>query len=100
MRLGRTPLRPLALLLCTLAPQPAAADSGCEPWPGEISPLPTVGDPDLVNARWAKLRAAELAKLAGPLETIATVDAQRLWRHVLCLDPESVDAKGGVQRTL
>jgi tetratricopeptide (TPR) repeat protein len=90
----------LTLLLCLPRPASATADLVCQPWPGEIAPLPTVSDPDRVRARWAKLRAAELAKLAAPLETIATVDAQRLWRHVLCLDPGSADAKGGVERTL
>jgi len=100
MRSPRAPLLALPLLLCTFAPALAPAEPACEAWPGEVSPLPVVSDSDRVNARWAKLRAAELAKLAAPLETIATVDAQRLWRHVLCLDPESAEAKGGVQRTL
>lgn len=100
MRLPRTLRRLLPLLVCILVPAHLQADPACTAWPGELSPLPVVSDPDRVNARWAKLRAEELAQLAVPLETIATVDAQRLWRHVLCLDPESVDAKGGVQRTL
>jgi tetratricopeptide (TPR) repeat protein len=58
-----------------------------------------VSDPDRVNARWAQLRSLELSQLAAPLELIATVDAHRLWSHVLCLDPENSDAKSGVYRT-
>lgn len=99
MGIGRALLLALPFWLCTFALAPALADPACKPWPGEISPLPTVDDPDLVSARWAKLRADELAQLAAPLETIATVDAQRLWLHVRCLDPESPEAQGGIQRT-
>jgi len=71
----------------------------CDPWPGEPSPLPRVTDADPVLARWAGLRADELAALAIPLEAVAASDAHRLWRHVACLDPGSAAARDGVERT-
>jgi tetratricopeptide (TPR) repeat protein len=58
-----------------------------------------VDDADEMLARWARMRADELAQLAGPIESVATTDAQRLWRHVACLDPGSERARDGIART-
>jgi hypothetical protein len=77
----------------------AAHAEACEAWPGEPSPLPSVDTEDGVAARWARLRADELAQLAGPLEEVATADAHRLWRHAACLDPRSARARDGSART-
>jgi hypothetical protein len=76
-----------------------AADEDCVPWPGEFSPLPTVHDPDPFAARWAQLRGQALAQRARDLEDADRVEANRLWRRVLCLDPESDSARAGVERT-
>lgn len=75
-----------------------AAESDCAPWPGEPSALPTVASPDSVLARWATLRAAELAAMARAGESASPARANRLWRHVLCLDPASADAKAALEQ--
>lgn len=71
----------------------------CRPWAGEPAPLPRVNDPEPVRARWAELRAAELAREAGLAEGTASVESHRLWRRVLCLDPEREGARLGLERT-
>jgi hypothetical protein len=95
--LGLIPHLPLALCAVLFAAHESLAE--CEPWPGEPSPLPTVSSSDGLSARFAHLRADELAALALELESVAPGDAYRVWLHVACLDPEREDARGGVKRT-
>jgi len=52
-----------------------------------------------MRALWAELRVQELAAVAEAFESEAPVDAQRLWRHVICLDPANAAARAGVART-
>jgi len=85
----------LGAALC--AASNALAD--CEPWPGEPSPLPAVSSSDDLTARFAHLRAEELAALALQLEPLAPGDAHRVWLHVACLDPQRDDAREGAERT-
>ncbi len=59
----------------------------CAPWPGEPSPLPRIDDPDPFMARWAQLRAWELANVAYDLEASDPLGASETWEHVRCLDP-------------
>jgi hypothetical protein len=77
---------------------PAQA-SECAPWPGEPDPLPRVGEGDRLLMRWAELRAVELAQHAQALEASAPIQANRVWRHLLCLDPGDEAARSGAQRT-
>lgn len=70
--------------------RPATA-STCAPWPGEIDPLPTTLDSDPFLARWAELRAAELARLAAALDERSRVLAAPLWAHAACLAPRRDD---------
>ena len=81
-----------------LAGAPARA-AECVPWPGEPRPLPRVGEGDRLLMRWAELRAEELAQQAEALEASAPIEANRVWRHVLCLDPGHEPARGGAERT-
>lgn len=76
-----------------------AAWGDCEPWPGEPNPLPTAASRDEMTARFAHLRADELAALALQLEPVAPGDAYRVWLHVACLDPERADARDAVARS-
>ena len=78
---------------------PPAQASDCTPWPGEPDPLPRVGEGDRLLMRWAELRAEELARHAEALEASAPVEANRVWRHLLCLDPGDEAARSGAQRT-
>src|SRR5688500_9481849 len=71
----------------------AADDESCAPWAGEISPLPTVQSRDAFLARWARLRADELAALASAVAGTDPSAAHRLWRHSLCLAPENPKAQ-------
>jgi tetratricopeptide (TPR) repeat protein len=87
----------LALFAASLAAHDVRAD--CEPWPGEPSPLPTASSGDDLAARFARLRAEELAALAQDLEPSARGDAYRVWLHVACLDPGRTDAREGAKRT-
>jgi hypothetical protein len=73
--------------------------AACEPWPGEPNPLPVTSSQDDFTARFAQLRAAELAALAMQLEPVAPGDAYRVWLHVACLAPERSDAQEGALRT-
>ena len=59
----------------------------CEAWPGEPNPLPRIDSPDPFLARWAQLRAQELAKLASELEASDPREAYETWEHLRCLDP-------------
>lgn len=77
----------------------ALAQESCAPWPGEFSPLPTVSDPDPLRARWAKLRAEQLAQRAARFEERDRIEANRTWQRVLCLQPEAAAAREGVERT-
>jgi hypothetical protein len=89
----------LALVLPLAAPLPALAETAaCGAWPGEPSPLPTVNSPDIFLARWAGLRARELAAAAAAAERSAPTRANALWQHVRCLDPASSAAAQGVDR--
>jgi hypothetical protein len=88
----------LAAAWLALAGAPARA-SECAPWPGEPRPLPRVGEGDRLLMRWAELRAEELAQHAEALEGSDPIEAHRIWRHVLCLDPGHEQARSGAQRT-
>jgi hypothetical protein len=88
----------LAAAWLALAGAPARA-AECAPWPGEPRPLPRVGEGDRLLMRWAELRVEELARHADSLEASAPIQAHRIWRHVLCLDPGHEQARRGVQRT-
>jgi len=89
------------LVAALLAPAslPARA-SDCVAWPGEPRPLPQVDDRDPLRARWAGLRAQELARRAEDLETVVPVAAHRAWRRVLCLDPADERALAEALRSL
>jgi hypothetical protein len=93
----------LLLLAALVAPLAAAAAPGetdrCALWPGEPTPLPRVDAADPGRARWAELRVAELVKRAQLAELAASVESYRLWRRVLCLDPENELARQGLART-
>ncbi|HEY8156854.1 MAG TPA: hypothetical protein VII72_22200 [Myxococcota bacterium] len=88
----------LAAALLALAALPAQARE-CAAWPGEPHPLPRVGDGNPLLARWAELRAEELAQHAEAIEASAAVAAHRVWQHVLCLDPGDGAARKGALRT-
>jgi hypothetical protein len=88
----------LAAAVFALAGAPAQARD-CAAWPGEPNPLPRVGGGDSLLARWAALRAQELARHAKASEADAPVAAHRVWRHVLCLDPADEAARAGALRT-
>ncbi len=89
----------LVVALLVPASLPARAND-CEAWRGEPRPLPQVDDRDPLLARWAELRAQELARRAADLEPVAPVTAHRAWRRVLCLDPADARALAGALRTL
>ena len=86
----------VALLAAGAAP--GAADR-CVPWPGELTPLPRVDDADPGRARWADLRVTELVQRAQLAEPTASVESYRLWRRVLCFEPENELAWRGLART-
>jgi len=77
----------------------AGAEDACAPWPGEFQPLPRVGDGDPLRARWARMRADHLTKLALELEAQDRLEANRLWQRVQCFDEASSAARDGVERT-
>jgi len=96
LRLGPT----AAILGLALALAGAAgAEEACAPWPGEPAPLPNAHSADRLLAGWARARARELGGLAADLESVRPIDARRLWRHALCLDPGSAAVHGGLGRT-
>jgi hypothetical protein len=83
----------LALLL---APGLSSAESeSCAAWPGEPSPLPRIDDPDPFLARWARLRAQELATVAVEQELTDPRGATETWEHFRCLDPAAELARPG-----
>ncbi len=90
---------PFATTLALAQPAHSTALPGCRAWPGEVEPLPTTGDPDLLRAQWAVLRMGELTRLAAALESVDPLEAHRLWNHARCLDPEDRAAREGAQRT-
>jgi len=59
----------------------------CRAWPGEPNPLPRIDSPDPFMARWAQLRAQELASVASELEASDPGEALPVWEHLRCLDP-------------
>jgi hypothetical protein len=77
----------------------APAQESCAPWPGEFSPLPTVSDLDPLRARWATLRAEQLAQRAARFEERDGIEANRIWLRVLCFQPENAAAREGALRT-
>ncbi len=89
----------LALALPLASALPACAEAACGAWPGEPSPLPTVSSADVFLARWAGLRARELAAAAAASERSAPARANALWQHVRCLDPGSTAAAQGLERS-
>jgi hypothetical protein len=85
------PAAGLAALLTVCAVSPVrAASEDCAAWPGEISPLPSTDSRDAFAARWARLRAAELVKLANALADSQPAAAYRLWNHAGCLAPRDM----------
>jgi hypothetical protein len=76
----------------------SAHAANCDPWPGEPSPLPAIGDPDPVRAEWASLRVKELSQWARRAEREDPVRARQMWRRLICLDPSNDEALAGVQR--
>ena len=82
-----------------IAAAPAAYAAPCDPWAGEPAPLPGVADPDPMRARWAALRADELADRARARESSAPADAHELWQRILCLAPDREEAGQGALRT-
>jgi len=91
------------LLVSLVVPLAAGAATDeverCVPWPGEPTPLPRVDAADPGRARWADLRVAELVQRAQLAEPTASVESYRLWRRVLCFDPENELAWRGLTRT-
>jgi hypothetical protein len=59
----------------------------CRPWPGEPNPLPRIDSSDPFLARWAQLRAQELARVASELEASDPREAHEAREHLRCLDP-------------
>jgi len=91
----------LVVLVALLPSEAADAQApACASWPFEPSPLPTLASSDSVLARWGVLRAQELRLAARTAERSAPARANRLWRHLLCLEPASDEAKQGIERTL
>jgi hypothetical protein len=76
----------------------AAPARNCDPWPGEPSPLPAIGDPDPVRAEWASLRVKELAQWAKRAEADDPLRARQMWRRLICIDPANDEALAGVER--
>lgn len=89
----------LGLMAMTAGPATGAQPELCLSWPGEPLPLPQVNDADPARARWAELRAVELAREAVLAEESAAVASQRRWTRVLCLDPGYPGARQGLERT-
>jgi hypothetical protein len=89
----------LLLFALVASPVRAPAQEACAPWPGEFSPLPTVNDSDPLRARWATLRADQLAQRAAQLEERDRIEANGTWQRVLCFAPEAAAARAGVERT-
>ena len=87
------------LLIVSLLLARVAGASSCLAWPGEPTPLPSRDDPDALRGLWAELRVQELVAAARASESAAPLSAQRLWRHVQCLDPSNRTAAAGLERT-
>lgn len=105
-RSGPTPLCTAVALIAFAAAAPAAGaqtaspSADCVSWAGEFDPLPTVADSDPLRARWARMRVDQLSQLAVRAEAQDLAEANRLWRRVQCLEPDSEAAQAGVDRTL
>src|SRR5262245_50796209 len=81
-------------LMLGAAPLLRAADSEvCAPWPGELSPLPSVAAPDPFAARWARLRFGELTALASSIAATDPSAAYRIWQHARCLAPQDASVE-------
>jgi tetratricopeptide (TPR) repeat protein len=91
----------LAILLAAAAPvrSLAAGDPACAAWPGEPQPLPRTMDAAPVRARWARLRAAELAELAREMERSEPATAHALFAHAACLEPGDASLREAARRT-
>lgn len=94
----------LAFLLAGLTPVAARAvgqstPSACRAWPGEPDPLPRAEGKSLA-ARWARLRAAELSRLARRLEKSDPVTAHALFAHAACLAPGDDTLRSAEARTV
>lgn len=72
-----------------------AEGASCAAWPGEPSPLPRTDHPDPFLARWARLRAQELATVAVEQELTDPRGALETWEHLRCLDPAGELARPG-----
>jgi hypothetical protein len=96
--MGREALLVAVGVVLVAVPRAAGATDDCRPWPGEFSPLPTVASLDPLAAEWARLRTAELARAARERETVAPVDAYRLYGHIRCLDPQNAEAAAALER--
>jgi hypothetical protein len=81
-----------SLLLASGLSDGRAETAVCRAWPGEPSPLPRTDDPDPFLARWAELRAQELAGVASELEGIDPREARQIREHLRCLDPAGESA--------
>lgn len=89
----------IAVALAGVGLAPPATAEPCAPWPGEPSPLPTRDDPDPVRARWAALRAGDLAARAQALEVTVPLEAHRLWQRLRCFQAEDAALRAGLERT-
>lgn len=95
----------LAVVLAAVVPATAGAVgsvkvSECRAWPGEPAPLPRAAKADALTARWARLRAAELSRIARRLEESEPVTAYALYAHALCLTPDDAALRAAEARTV
>jgi len=88
----------VAFSLSSMATFPLRAEDECVAWPGEFSPLPTVDSDDPLAAEWARLRVGELMREARSAEKTDGVEAYRLFRRVLCIDPGAAEARAALER--
>lgn len=85
----------LALLLAPGLSSAEPESVSCAAWPGEPSPLPRIDHSDPFLARWARLRAQELATVAMEQELTDPRGAIETWEHLRCLDPAGELARPG-----
>lgn len=91
------------VLVAGFAPAQAAAwssepTSGCAPWPGEPSPLPSTRDRDRFRKEWAAQRARELVRVAELIAEQSRPGAASLWAHAICLDPRHAAYRRGLEQ--
>lgn len=82
----------MGLPVAVWLPDARAEPTPCAAWPGEPNPLPSVESTDPFLARWASLRAGELARRVAELEDRDPRAAQDAWEHLRCLDPALAQA--------